>query len=297
MQSAFRHNNAIVNGVGRIGFMTGGKSALWVDENIADSTTAHAMHFIEQNATRPFFLYFATHDVHVPRIPHYRFAGKSGLGPRGDAILELDWTVGKITHLLDSLHLLANTLIIFTSDNGPVLNDGYVDQAVELLNGHRPSGDLRGGKYSIFDAGTRIPFIVYWPGKVKAGTTTALVSQVDFLASFSSLTNQTLANGQGPDSYNMLPALLGISKKGRNNLVEHASGLSVIEGRWKYIAPNNEKPMDTDTNIELGNNPTAQLYDLSTDISEKNNLAASHPGIVDRLSKLLKHIQENPQSH
>ncbi|MFI5195414.1 MAG: sulfatase-like hydrolase/transferase, partial [Chitinophagales bacterium] len=226
MQSSFRHNNAIVNGVGRIGYMTGGKSALWVDENIADSTTAHAMHFIEQNTNHPFFLYFAAHDVHVPRLPNQRFSGRSGLGPRGDAILELDWTVGKITSLLDSLQLTNNTLIVFTSDNGPVLNDGYEDQAVEMLNGHRPAGDLRGGKYSIFDAGTRIPFIVSWPGKIHPDQTPAMVSQIDLLASFAAFTHQSLTTGQGPDSYNMISALMGLSKQGRKNLVEQASGLS-----------------------------------------------------------------------
>ncbi|MEI8084958.1 MAG: sulfatase-like hydrolase/transferase, partial [Paludibacter sp.] len=123
------HDQAIVNGVSRIGYMKGGKSALWVDENIADSITAKALGFIEKNKNQPFFLYFGTQDVHVPRLPHPRFAGKSGLGPRGDAILEFDWIVGEVTKKLHELGLEKNTIVILSSDNGPVIDDGYQDQA------------------------------------------------------------------------------------------------------------------------------------------------------------------------
>jgi arylsulfatase A-like enzyme len=291
MQSAFRHNQALINGVGRIGYMAGGKKAIWVDENIADSTTSHASRFIEAHRKEAFFLYFATHDIHVPRIPHYRFAGKSGLGPRGDAILELDWTVGKILRLLDSLHLREKTLIVFTSDNGPVLNDGYVDQAVELLNGHKPSGNLRGGKYSIFDAGTRVPFIVNWKRHVGKATSKALLSQIDLLASFASFAGQSLKKDEGPDSENQINVLLGKSSVGREYLVEDATGLSIIKDKWKYIAPNDGKPVDMETLIELGNNPLPQLYDLDKDISEKQNLAPNNPVVVRALDSLLQKIR------
>ena len=195
MHPSHGHDQTIVNGISRIGYMSGGKSARWVDEDIADTITAKATAFIEQNRDRPFFLYFATHDIHVPRVPHPRFAGKSGLGPRGDVILEFDWCAGEILKTLDRLKLARNTLVIFTSDNGPVVDDGYKDQAVEKLDGHKPAGPLRGGKYSTFDAGTRVPFIVRWPGRVKPGVSDALVCQIDFLSSFAALTGQTLAAG------------------------------------------------------------------------------------------------------
>ena len=141
---------------------------------MADTFTRKAVEFIERHKARPFFLYFATHDIHVPRVPHPRFAGKSGMGPRGDAIVEFDWSVGEVLDALDENGLAENTLVILTSDNGPVVDDGYRDDAVEKLGGHKPAGPFRGGKYSIFEGGTRVPFIVRWPGRVKPGTSKAL---------------------------------------------------------------------------------------------------------------------------
>src|SRR6185503_1095258 len=120
--------------------------------------------------------------------PNPRFAGKTTMGPRGDAIAELDWTVGKLLEHLDVLGLTKNTLVLFSSDNGPVVDDGYKDLAVEKLGSHRPAGPLRGGKYSNFEAGTRVPLIVRWPGHTKRGVSRALVSHVDFLATFAALT-------------------------------------------------------------------------------------------------------------
>ena len=164
--------------------MTGGGKALWKDEDIADTIIAKTVGFIERNSDKPFFLYVGTNDVHVPRFPHPRFVGKSGMGYRGDAILQFDYTVGKILEALEKQGLRENTLIVLSSDNGPVVDDGYQDQAVELLGDHRPWGNLRGGKYSNFEAGTRVPFIVSWPDKEKKGKTSdALVSQIDLFAS------------------------------------------------------------------------------------------------------------------
>lgn len=183
MHPSHGHDMTIVNGISRIGYMSGGKSALWIDEDIADMITGKAVKFIEENKDKTFFLYFSTHDIHVPRVPHQRFAGKSGMGPRGDAILEFDWSVGEIIRTIEDLGLAAKTLIIVSSDNGPVVDDGYKDDAVEKLNGHKPAGPLRGGKYSAFDAGTRIPFIVRWDGEVKPGETDALFSQIDLFSS------------------------------------------------------------------------------------------------------------------
>lgn len=118
------HDMTIVNGIGRIGWMTGGKSARWVDEDMSDMFVRQALEFIETNRDRPLFLFFATHDVHVPRVPHPRFKGTSPVGTRGDAIQELDDAVGTVLAALDRLKLAENTLVIFTSDNGGVMDDG-----------------------------------------------------------------------------------------------------------------------------------------------------------------------------
>jgi arylsulfatase A-like enzyme len=283
----------IVNGISRIGYMSGGKSALWVDEDIADVITGKAVKFIENNKNKPFFLYFSTHDIHVPRVPNQRFVGKSGMGPRGDAILEFDWSVGEIIKTIDNLKLSENTIIILTSDNGPVVDDGYKDQAVELLNGHTPAGPLRGGKYSLFDGGTRVVFIASWAGKIKSGTTDALFSQIDLMASFASLTGQSLSKDDAPDSFNYINTLLGKSKTGREWLVEHAGRLTIIKGDWKFIEPGSGVKLQINTNTETGNDAQPQLYNMKTDLGEKNNVAQENPAIVKDLTDLLQKIKND----
>lgn len=292
------HDQTIVNGISRIGYMSGGKAARWVDEEMADVFTAKGVEFIEQHRHAPFFLFFSTHDIHVPRVPHPRFAGKSGLGPRGDVILQLDWQVGAILKALDRLKLADDTLVLFTSDNGPVLDDGYQDQAVELSSGHEPAGPLRGGKYSAFEAGTRVPFVLRWPARVEPGTSDALLSQVDFPASFAALAGVDLAADVASDSHNLLPALLGEETEGRDHLVEQGGGgtLSLIKGRWKYIEPSDRPPISRNTAIELGNDPGPQLYDLRTDLGETRNVAAEHPERVAELSALLQKIKDEGRS-
>jgi len=281
------HDMAIVNGVSRIGYMKGGKQALWEDENIADSITAKGVKFIEDNHDKPFFLYFATNDIHVPRVPHPRFVGQSGMGARGDAILEFDWSVGQIMATLEKYGLTENTLIILSSDNGPVVDDGYQDQAVELLGEHRPWGDFRGGKYSNFEAGTRVPFIVSWPSKIKQGVSDALVSHIDIFASLSKLIGGTIHDNVAPDSRDQLNTLLGKDKKGRDYIIEQAGALSVSDGEWKYIAPSNGAAHSKWTNTELGNNKEPQLYNLRKDIGEKTNVAAEHPEKIQELKAVL----------
>jgi len=286
------HDQTIVNGVSRIGYMTGGKRALWKDEEMADVFTGQAVSFLQSHKGTPFFLYFATHDPHVPRVPHPRFVGTTRLGPRGDAIVEADWSVGQILSTLDRLGLTRNTLVIFTSDNGPVVDDGYKDDAVAKLGSHKPGGPYRGGKYSNFEAGTRIPFVVRWPGRVKPGASDALVSQVDLLASFAALTGQKLARGDGRDSRDILPALLGRSTSGRTELVEEAGALSLRDGPWKYIEPNTKPKINTDTNIELGNDRVPQLYNLTTDPGETKNLAEDQPSRVQAMAGRLDAIRK-----
>ena len=261
MHPSHGHDQTIVNGISRIGYMTGGKGALWKDEDMADGFTSRAVSFIERNKDRPFFLYFATHDPHVPRVPNARFVGSTSMGPRGDAVVEADWSVGEVLRTLDRLNLTGNTLVIFTSDNGPVVDDGYKDDAAEKLGTHKPAGPFRGGKYSNFEGGTRVPFIVRWPGHVSAGSSSALVCQIDLLASLAKMTGTALPDAR--DSENIVNALLGKSQTGRTELVEEAGALSLRQGNWKYIEPNNKQKINKETNTELGNDSVPQLYDLS----------------------------------
>lgn len=283
------HDQTIVNGVSRIGYMTGGQSARWVDEDMADTITRRATAFIEANRRKPFFLYFATQDIHVPRMPHSRFAGKSGLGRRGDVILQFDWCVGEILATLDRLGLAENTLLIVSSDNGPVVDDGYHDGSMENLNGHTPAGPLRGGKYSAFEAGTRVPFLLRWPARVKPGVSDALVSQLDFLATFATLTGQKIPAGVGRDSRDASSALVGDDKVGRAYVVEHAANgrLGVRTSEWKYIEPGPGVARNANTHIELGNSQAPQLYHLKSDLGETKNVAAENPQTIDALKTML----------
>jgi arylsulfatase A-like enzyme len=290
------HDQTIVNGISRIGFMSGGRAARWKDEDMADVFTSEAVTFIEQHRDRPFFLFLSTHDIHVPRIPHSRFAGKSGMGARGDAILEFDWTVGEITRTLGRLGLDDNTLLIVSSDNGPVVDDGYRDEAVEKLNGHRPAGPLRGGKYSAFEGGTRVPFMLRWTGRVQPGTTAALISQVDLPATFAALAGVELAGPDAPDSHNVLQALLGKSSTGRDHVVEHAGTLALVRGDWKYIQPSKGQKISRNTNTELGNDPAPQLYNLKADPGEQHNVAAGHTDVVSEMSALLQKLRQRGRS-
>lgn len=289
------HDQALINGVSRIGYMRGGKSALWNDEAIADSITSRAVRFIENNKNKPFFLYFATNDIHVPRVPHPRFKGQTTMGARGDAIVEMDWSVGQILEVLDKNNLMENTIIIFSSDNGPVVDDGYKDEAVERLGSHLPAGILRGGKYSTFEAGTRVPFIIRYPKKVKKGISPALTSQLDMMSTFAHFLNQNLPNDAAPDSFNEWQTWIGKNKNGRNYLIESTNSgtLSIIKSDWKYIEPSKGAAYDKYTRIELGNSLQPQLYNLKTDLSEKNNQAEQNPAMLKALEADLKAIRSS----
>lgn len=282
------HDMAIVNGISRIGYMKGGGKALWEDENIADTIAAKAVQFIERQKEKPFFLYVGTNDIHVPRYPHERFRDKSGMGYRGDAILQFDWTVGLIVEALEKADILDNTLIVLTSDNGPVVDDGYADKAVELLGDHRPWGELRGGKYSNFEAGTRVPFIVHWPAVVKPGISNALFSHIDMFGSMEKLTGQDMGETAGIDSQDYLAILTGEDKKGRDYVIESSGSLSISDGEWKYITPNKGPAYNKLTNTELGNSTDDQLYNLSEDVGEKQNVAEKYPDKVKEMKRILE---------
>lgn len=294
LKPSFGHDKSIVNGISRIGYMKGGGKALWKDENIADSITVHAIDFIKANRDKPFFMYFATNDVHVPRFPHDRFRGKNPMGLRGDAIAQFDWTVGQLLDALDSMGLTENTLIILSSDNGPVVDDGYADQAVELLGDHKPAGPLRGNKYSAFEGGTRIPAIVRWPQEIKKpAVSDALVCQIDWFASLAALTQSRLPEGSAPDSYNYLDTWLGKNREDRPWVIEQAlnHALSVRTKDWKYIEPSIGDSIMYYEKIETGYAREPQLYKVSEGY-EQENQALQHPEIVYQLQGILQGVQD-----
>lgn len=276
------HNNSIVNSIPRIGYMKGGQVAKWSDVDMADHFLRKAQDYVRDNKNKSFFLYYAMQQPHVPRTPHPRFVGKSGMGPRGDVILEADWCIGEFMKTMEAEGLLENTLIILSSDNGPVLNDGYYDDAVEKIGNHTPAGALRGGKYSLFEGGTRVPFITYWKGNIEAQVSDALICQVDLLNSLAQLVG---AKESASDSKELLDALLGKSDKGREMLILESKGKTALRKEdWLLIPPYNGPALNKKVNTEIGNSKEYQLYNLKEDIGQQNNLAQSNE---EKLAKMI----------
>ncbi|WP_087024783.1 sulfatase family protein [Thaumasiovibrio subtropicus] len=280
------HDGTIINGVSRIGHMRGGKRAVWDDETMGEHFADKAKSFISENAEQPFFLYYALHQPHVPRIPAPQFRGVTPHGPRGDVIVEMDWCIGQVLDHLESLGLKENTLVIFSSDNGPVLNDGYKDQAIEKNGNHRMAGPLRGGKYSLFDGGTKVPFLLRWPANVQPGESNTIFGHVDLYASLAALTGATLAEDEAPDSHNMLSTLTDAQQTGREEIaLEGMQGGNVYRYRhWGYIPPHDGEAICCYTGNEKGNLNAPQLYDLSKDVGQQHNLAEQYPDVVDELA-------------
>jgi arylsulfatase A-like enzyme len=278
------HNQTIHNGISRIWFFGGGHEARWRDEDLADVWVTESVKWIEQKQSKPFFLYFPSHDIHVPRMPHERFQGKTSLGYRGDAIVELDWTVGQLLDTLDRLNLTDNTLVIFCSDNGPRLIDGYKDGGVEQNGTHRPGGPYRGGKYEVYEGGTRTPFITRWPGTIKPGVSDEMVCTVDLAASLGTLVGQTLPEDSCPDSFDVLPALLGkTDAKGRDHLLQQGNDgtrLALRKGSWKLLRQKGEY----------------ELYDLSKDPSEKKNVISVNPEVAANLKAQMDELERRGSS-
>ena len=266
------HNCSIVNGIPRIGYQKGGNEAYWDDETMADVFLAKVKDYIDENKDRPFFLYYGLHQPHVPRTPHPRFVGSSGMGPRGDAIVEADWCVNELLDYLDEKGLSENTIVIFTSDNGPVLDDGYQDQAAEKWGDLTPALPYRGGKYSLYDGGTHVPFFVRWKGHIAPGSSTdALVCQMDLFASLAGLIGCTVP--EGLDSRNAIDTFLGKDTLGREGMVLGSEGRLTYRTRDWHLIPPYEGPERNTPNIELGNSPSWALYHLSEDIHEDRNLS------------------------
>jgi len=300
MKLSHGHDNTIINGISRIGWMSGGKAARWNDEQMADTLSGKAVAFIERSKDRPFFLYFATQDIHVPRVPSPARQGKSGCGIRGDVIQQFDDAVGAVLDALDRLKLADQTLVIVSSDNGGVMDDGYADGAVQDANGHQCNAPLRGYKGSLWEGGTREPLIARWPGRIKAGATSGeLISLVDMLATFAAVAGQPLPADAGPDSFNVLPALLGEphDKPLRDHLVIQTNGTSALairKGPWKLIPGS---AGGGGKGKEKGAAPAGgQLYNLVDDLGEKTDVAAKHPEIVKELSDLLAQVRERGRS-
>jgi arylsulfatase A len=289
------HNQTIHNGIGRIGFYTGGHAARFRDEDLGDEWVRRSNAWIEAHQKEPFFLFFASHDIHVPRMPHERFQGKTTLGFRGDAIVEFDWCVGELMKTLDRLKLAENTLIVLCSDNGPVLDDGYADGAVEKLGSHEPAGPYSGGKYSVLEGGTRTPFITRWPGRIKPGVSDEVVCTVDLAASCAALTGVALPENACLDSFNMLPALLGESgAKGRDHLLQqdnNGNNLGLRMGDWKLVRMKNKgasKAVVTKKKrVDAGG--VHRLYHLPDDAAEQKDVSAEQP---ERLKAMIAKMDE-----
>lgn len=294
MPSPEGHKDTIINGIGRIGFMTGGKKALWDDRTMSDVFNAKAIDFIQRSKNKPFFLYYASHEPHVPRDPNPRFVGKTGMGPRADAILSLDEQVAKIMKTLKDEGIEDNTLVIFSSDNGPAVADGYGDGSLvkETEKGHTPSGVFRGGKYTDYEGGLHLPFIARWPDQIKPGATSAeLVTLTDLAATAAALTGTTLPADAAPDSRNILPVLTSGAKSPHDFLLfgnpsPAMAPAAIREGKWKLVLRPGASGKRNPPNA-AGADPKGkpQLFDLAADPSEKSNLAGKHPDIVARLTQ------------
>lgn len=303
-------------GINQIG---GAKAAhaLYNDNYVGTTLAGKAVSWIKENKDDPFFLYFATTNIHHPFTPHPRFQGTSEAGRYGDFIHELDWIVGEVTRTLEEEGLAENTLIIFTSDNGGMINLGG-QNAWKL--GHNQNGDLLGFKFDAWEGGHRVPFIARWPGKIPAGSVSnQLISNVDLLATLAALTDTDLQKGEGPDSFNILPALTGEPKKPiRSHLVLAAfrkTHLSLRDGDWMYIPARagggfSSPELGThpfggfaaldfagEVNSDMENGkikpdaPKEQLYNLRSDLRQSTNVIRDYPEIAEAMRRRLEEIR------
>ncbi len=297
-----QHSGTIIDGISRIGYMKGGHSARFKDEDLAKTLLAKSIAFIEQHKDRPFFLYIGMFEPHVPRTAEKPFIGASQCGLRGDVIEQIDWETGRIMDTLKRLNLDKNSLVIFTSDNGPIFFDGYYDLSAEDANGHKPAGGLRGWKYLVYEGGTRVPLIVWWPGKVPVGVSRKMFCLTDVMATCAALTGQSLPSDVAVDSLNQLPVLLGKADGPvRNKVVEQgiSGSMAIRQGDWKYIPSNagaaaagmGSGANPNDPRFAAAIIPEPLLYDLAKDPSETNNLAAKYPAKVKELSRLLDNVE------
>lgn len=261
------HNGTIVNGISRIGWMAGGQAARWKDEEMATVLLNKVKSYINQQADKPFFLYYAPHNAHEPRVPSKAFRGKSSAGIYGDVIEEFDHCVGELVEVLKQKGIYENTIIIISSDNGPMIKEGYKDGALENINGHNPFGRLRGEKYSLYEGGTRVPFIFSWPRIIKQPfIQKQAYSYLDMLATLSGILHLPLSDSECNDSKNGAELFMNANASSYREfiIIQNNEGqIALRNGNWKYIP----------AYAQFG----AELYNLETDPSEKNNIISNHP--------------------
>jgi arylsulfatase A len=274
----------------------------WNLEEILPTLGRHAVKYIEARAAdkQPFFLYLPLTSPHEPVAPTAEWRGKSGLHPVADFIMETDAVVGDVLAALDRSGLADNTLVFFASDNGHAPYNGRQELAA---HGHSVSGPYRGFKSDVWDGGHRIPFVVRWSAKVKAGSRCAdPVCLTDLMATVSVIVGNPLPERAGVDSVNILPDLLGTAPGPLREAVVHQSGdgsLAIRQGRWKLgFCPGSGGLWSTPRNptnaeaVKLSL-PKMQLYDMEQDVAEQHNVSAEHPEVVRRLTALLeKYISE-----
>jgi hypothetical protein len=276
---------SLVNGVRVVPLVRDEKVQELLSEDDQDGITARyteeAVKFITENRTRQFFLYMPHTAVHTPIHPGVKFRGKSANGRFGDWVEEVDWSVGRVLDTLRELKLAENTLVIFSSDNGPWLTKG-TDGGT--------AGPLRGGKGSTWEGGVREPTIAWWPGKVAAGSVCdAVAGNIDFLPTFVKLAGGTVPADNKIDGRDIAPLLLGQTKESPHEAHYFYSGYklqAVRVGPWKLaIAAQNES---------MGNKGAAapasldhpRLYHLDQEIGEQTDVAAANPEVVNRLRTL-----------
>lgn len=260
--------------------------------------TRKANDFIRQQAktSKPFFLYFAMPAPHTPWMPGKEYQGKSKAGEYGDYVQEVDDAVGQVLHLLDSLGLSKNTMVVFTSDNGPYWRENFIQQF-----DHKAAGEFRGMKGDAFEGGHRVPLIVRYPGKVKAGSQSAAATTLaNFMATCSELIGNTSARFETEDSYSILPILTGkateIAEQKAIVNISSKGTLDVRVGSWKLITKLGSGGFTVPVDVKpQPGGPIGQLYDLSNDIHEDHNLYNERPDKVKELMAMLQDIQKAPK--
>jgi arylsulfatase A-like enzyme len=300
-----QHSGTIINGISRIGFMKGGKAARFKDEELATTVVKKSIEFIERHKNETFFLKVGMFEPHVPRVAEPPFAGKSESGVRGDVIEQIDWQTGEILKTLDRLGLTTNTLVLFTSDNGAILFDGYFDRSVEDLNGHQPTAGLRGWKYLVYEGGCRVPMIARWPAQIIPRVSDQIFSLVDVYATLAAIVGQDVPKSAAPDSFDLSRVLLGQTQEHvRDHMVLHGISdmLALRQGDWKFIPANAKGHV---ANIGSGANPSEarfaasripqpQLFNLAQDPNETINLAVKYPERVAEMEKRLNALKNAP---
>lgn len=276
------HNNTIVNGISRIGWMCGGKSALWNDETMADHLCTKAIDYIKENTKQPFFLYYAPHNAHEPRVPSKKFRGKSKAGIYGDVIEEFDYCVGKIIQCLKDEGLYDNTIVIVSSDNAPMIKEGYNDGALENINGHNPFSNLRGEKYSLHEGGTKVPFIFSWPNVLKEPFVQKQpFCYMDLMSTIPALIGENIDKNLVKDTKDASELFLKENAGLYRSFIctqNNGGDLSLRMGKWKFI-PGKQGVQ-------------AELYNIEEDPSEIRNVNLAYPEIAWKFRQYIKKLHK-----